>query len=147
MQPFHGSVVDIAGAGVFLRGPSASGKSDLALRLMDRGAILVADDQVLITHKSAGLRAAAPDSLYGLLEVRGVGIISVPAIKGTIVRLVVDLVDSIAVQRLPENITTLLDGKEITCLQLNAFEVSTPIKIELALRNLNRIGGIEKQYR
>lgn len=146
MQTYHASVVDVAGMGVMLRGPSGSGKSDLALRLMDRGAVLVADDQVVLTPHRTGLRASAPDKLYGLIEVRGLGIVSSPAIKSTIVRLIIDLVSHDEVPRIPVRSKAAIEGVELDVLKLHSFEMSAPIKIELALRNLDRIGEVEPTY-
>ena len=145
MQTFHGTIVDIAGHGALLRGPSGCGKSDLALRLIDRGATLVADDQYLLRSSRRGLVAFAPDNLYGLLEVRGMGIVSVPAIKTTLVGLVVDLIPSSDIPRLPDKQNADLDGYLIPRLSLNAFESSTPIKIELAAADPDRIGAQGRQ--
>ncbi len=75
----HASAVTIGDSGVLLRGPSGSGKSDLALRLIDGGARLVADDRVDIYQTRDGLMMAPPESLAGLLEVRGLGIADVKA--------------------------------------------------------------------
>ena len=147
MQTFHGTIVDIAGQGVLLRGPSASGKSDLALRLIDRGATLVADDRYLLRKSRRGPVAFAPDDLYGLLEVRGVGIVSLPAIKTTLVKLVVDLLPQTDVPRLPENQYEDIQGVLIPKLSLNAFESATPIKIELVAANPDRIGAPGRQGR
>ena len=71
----HGTCVAIGNIGVLLLGPSASGKSDLALRLIDRGAVLVADDQVALEGRAGRLMASAPPHLPPLLEVRGVGLV------------------------------------------------------------------------
>lgn len=142
MQPEHGTVVDIAGLGVFLRGRSGSGKSDMALRLIDRGASLVADDQVILEGRQSGLRASAPEALYGFLEVRGLGVLSLPAIRQTRLKLIVDLVPSEAVERLPKRNADTLVGIELPVLALNAFEHSAVLKIELAVRNLDRIGAV-----
>lgn len=140
MKTHHGTIVDIAGTGVLLRGASGSGKSDLALRLLDRGGTLVADDRYLLKPARRGAVGFAPDNLYGLLEVRGLGVLSVPAIKTTLVGLVVDLVDRQEVPRLPEKRIFDLAGHSVAGLVLNAFEQSTVIKIELAVADLNRIG-------
>jgi serine kinase of HPr protein (carbohydrate metabolism regulator) len=140
----HGTLVDLVGGGVLLRGPSGMGKSDLALRLMDRGAVLVADDQVILDARRRGLVGSAPDSLYGLIEVRGIGIMSLPAIKTALVKLVVDLTDADSVERLPEKAFVELEGVSLPCLRLHAFDVSTPQKIELAIRYPDQLGlGVE----
>lgn len=140
METYHGTIVDIAGTGVLLRGASGSGKSDLALRLMDRGSTLVADDQCFLEPTRHGVIGYAPEKLYGLIEVRGLGILSAPAIKATVIRLVVDLVDRQDMPRLPEKQSVDLAGRVVDGLLLNAFEQSAPIKIELAAADLNRIG-------
>lgn len=140
METHFGTVVDVAGVGVLFEGPSGSGKSDLALRMMDRGATLIADDRYLVRQSRRGLIVSAPDSLYGLLEVRGLGIQSMPAIKTTRLALVVSLVDAADVPRLPEYEKVELHGHKLPKILLNAFEQSTPIKIELAAADLDRIG-------
>ncbi|WP_262693759.1 HPr kinase/phosphorylase [Kordiimonas aquimaris] len=146
MQTHHGSVIDVGGVGVMLRGPSASGKSDLALRLMDRGAVLVADDRVILSKHRSGLRASAPDKLYGSLEVRGIGIMSMPAIKNTTLKLIVDLVEPEVMPRLPERTKIIVEDVEIDCLSIYAFEISAAIKVELAAQNLDQIGKVELQH-
>lgn len=144
MQTTHGTVIDVAGAGVLLLGPSGSGKSDLALRLIDRGATLVADDQFHTRPSRRGLVAYAPDNLYGLLEVRGLGIQSIPAIKTTTLQLVVNIVTEDAVPRIPEPVLSEINGEKINVIMLNAFENSAPIKIELAVGDVTRIGKVGK---
>jgi len=141
VERIHATALDVAGSGVLLCGPSGSGKSDLALRLMDRGATFIADDQVELSRRRRGVIAEAPQRLRGYLEIRGVGITSVPTAGGTIVKLIVDLVNPDEVPRLPEPEFRKLCGKKIPVLRLNAFEVSTPIKIELAAGKTSIIGG------
>lgn len=143
MRTHHGTIVDVSGAGVLLRGPSGCGKSDLALRLMDRGATLIADDRYLVRPGSQAPVAWAPDELYGLLEVRGLGIQSLPAIKTTRLRLVVDLVQTEEVPRLPERYESDICGHKLPSFKINAFEHSAPIKIELAAGDAGRIGRTE----
>lgn len=142
MQPRHGTVVDIAGKGVLIEGPSGSGKSDLALRLIDRGASFIADDQVLLEKRRRGILATAPQSIRGYLEVRGVGIVSMPVAGGAYIRLIVRLVPAEDVPRLPEKEDVEILGEKIPVLTINAFEVSTPLKIELAVGDTRRIGGL-----
>lgn len=83
----HASCVARDGAGVLLLGPSGSGKSDLVLRLIDRGFILVADDRVDI----ADGHASAPAALAGLLEIRGLGILRLPYLERAHLALAVTL--------------------------------------------------------
>ena len=71
----HASCVAIGRHGVLLLGRSGSGKSDLALRLIDQGAVLVADDRTILFVEKGLLYARAPSSIRGLIEVRGVGIV------------------------------------------------------------------------
>jgi len=142
MERLHATAVDIAGRGVLLYGPSGSGKSDLALRLIDRGASFISDDQVELTERRRGIYASAPKTIRGYMEIRGLGLTSLPVAGGTFVSLVVDLVASGEVPRLPEALSRTLLGKKIPLLRLNAFEISTPIKIELAAEGLSRIGSL-----
>lgn len=108
--------------GVLIRGKSGTGKSDLALRLIDAGAVLVADDQVLLENKTA----SAPARLRGLLEVRGLGIVRMPFIEKTTIALTVDLCSAAEIERLPDR----FDG----VMRLDAFCESAVAKIKLALR-------------
>ncbi len=141
MELIHASCVcDIYGA-ILLRGPSGSGKSDLALRLIDQGALLVADDYVNLSARNGDLIASAPDRLRGLLEVRGLGLMRLPGLPSAVVRLVVDLVDAAQVERLPESATTVIAGIQVPAYALAAFEASTPAKIRLALRDNALIYG------
>lgn len=129
----HATCVAIGGAGVLLRGPSGAGKSDLALRLIDSGAVLVADDRVDILLQGGRLIGAAPDTIAGMIEVRGVGVIRIAHAGPTLIALVVDLVARNEVQRLPTDAHTDLLDIAIRYLRLNAFDSSTPAKIRLVL--------------
>ncbi len=86
----HASAVRLSGKGVVLTGRSGRGKSDLALQMIDRGATLIADDQVRISREGDRLWADAPARLTGLIEIRGVGILRFPHIRSAL-DLVVDL--------------------------------------------------------
>jgi serine kinase of HPr protein (carbohydrate metabolism regulator) len=136
------TVVELDGIGVLLRGPSGSGKSDLALRLIDGGARLVADDGVELARDGDRLIArfpkAAPDSLRGRMEVRGLGILPAPSLARTVVGLVVDLVPADAVERLPEPAETGWLGIRVPVVALAAFEASAAAKVRLAARLLAR---------
>lgn len=89
-------------AGVLLKGPSGSGKSDLALRLIGRGGMLVADDRTELFRDGTALAARAPCALAGLLEIRGVGILELPYAASAKITLVIELVSQADVVRLPE---------------------------------------------
>lgn len=127
----HATCVAIGGRGVLIAGPSGAGKSDLALRLIDRGAMLVADDQTELTAVDSRLLAAVPDSIAGKIEVRGVGIVGMVHRSPMPVSLLVDLVS--AVERMPEPVARELCGVRIPAVSLNPFEASAPFKVALAL--------------
>ena len=128
----HGTCVALDGAGVLLRGPSGSGKSDLALRLIDGGAILVADDQVEVESRDGVLFAGAPETIAGRLEIRGVGIVCIPHAPAAL-KLLVDLVAAEKVPRLPEPSTEAIDGIGLPVVALAAFDASAPAKLRHAL--------------
>lgn len=132
----HASSVSIDGVAVLLAGRSDSGKSDLALRLIDRGAQLVSDDYTVVTRDRKRLLASAPATIAGKIEVRGVGICEFDAVSKVPIGLVVEL-DEIP-SRLPEPATRVLAGLEVPLIALSAFEASAPIKVELTLKSLGR---------
>ncbi|MHA3790439.1 HPr kinase/phosphatase C-terminal domain-containing protein [Sphingomonas sp. YL-JM2C] len=139
-DPIHASSVMVDGRVVLIAGRSGSGKSDLTLRLIDRGALLVADDYTRVEGRDGRLIASAPPQIAGRIEVRGVGIVELAsAVEGN-VALLVDL--DRAVERMPAEPlpTTALDGIAIPTLGLSAFEASAPIKVEQALRR-HGLGG------
>jgi len=134
MIQLHGSCVAIDGRGVLLRGPSGRGKSDLALRLIDAGARLVADDRVDLRAAGGLLNASAPEPIAGRLEVRGVGIVEVPCVAAAPLGLVVDLVEREDLERLPEPRTASFLGISVPLMRLVALEASAAAKVRLALR-------------
>lgn len=117
-----------------LRGPSGSGKSDLALRLMDEGAVLVSDDQTCLHLTPSGLLACAPEPIAGLMEIRGIGLVPVPHHDHVALELVVDLTAYDRIERLPDFQQTEYLGVKIPLLRLDAFAASTPAKIRFYLR-------------
>lgn len=139
-QPIHASCVAVDGRAILLRGPSGSGKSDLALRLIEAGAFLVADDQVVLEAVGGVLFANPPEPLAGMIEVRGIGIIEDQPWQGAPVALVIDLVEPDRVERLPEPQTCVLEGVELPCLSLAAFEASASAKIRVAIASLEAAG-------
>lgn len=137
MLTVHATCVAIAGEAVLLRGPSGAGKSDLALRLIETYAAdragLVADDRVVLQAVDARLIAQAPDTIRGLLEIRGIGPVRLDPAAPTPAALIVDLVPLSNVPRLPDEDYETLDGIRLPRLSLHAFEASAPAKVKWAL--------------
>lgn len=142
----HATAVAIGRAGVLLLGRSGSGKSDLALRLIDQPARpttelarLVADDQTSLIVKADRLLASAPPVLLGRLEVRGLGIVKL--MGGQVTQhvplvLAVELVAPDRVERMPEASRYEILGVSLPLLHLAPFEASAPAKLRLALKSL-----------
>ena len=129
----HATAVAIGGHAVLLIGPSGSGKSDLALRLIDRGAALISDDQTDLTLVDGRLLASAPATIVGKIEVRGLGIVAVATVADVAVALVIQLGGP--VERMPPpGVTQTIAGIALPAFALDAFEGSAAIKVELALR-------------
>jgi serine kinase of HPr protein (carbohydrate metabolism regulator) len=127
----HASCVAIGARGVLLLGPSGSAKSDVALRLIDGGARLVADDRTILFVRSGALYARAPASIAGLLEIRGVGIVKVPVRARVKIALVVRLGREGA--RLPEPTFYQLLKTRTPEITLDGRFASTPTRIRAAL--------------
>lgn len=133
MPTLHGTCVEIGGSGVLLQGESGSGKSDLALRLIESGARLVADDQVVVAREGESVKASPPENLRGLIEVRGLGILRLPHIPEVPLSLAVSLG---APERMPEPETRDILGCGIPLVRLAPFEASAPAKVRLALQSI-----------
>ena len=132
----HATLVILNGKGVLLSGRSGSGKSDLALRLIEnKGAELVADDVVELNVRNGKLIGNAPDNLAGLLEVRGVGVVNYPYKKENTVDMFVALQNnSENVERMPIMQEEVILGLAINKIDLYAKENSAPDKVVAALR-------------
>jgi serine kinase of HPr protein (carbohydrate metabolism regulator) len=122
--------------GVLIEGPAGSGKSDLALRALDAGWSLVADDRTLLWTCGARLYGRAPDPLAGLIEARGLGVLATPARTFARVCLVVSCTPAEAVERLPEETATTLLGVCLPLVRLAALEASAPAKLSRAMTHL-----------
>ncbi len=137
MNRLHATCVEVRGRGVLLIGPSGSGKSDLALRLMDRGAALVSVDYVDLKADAGQLTASAPERIAGKIEIRGIGIIDCPFIPSTNVQLAVDL--GVPPDRFPfDALKTEYLGISLALVRLDAHEASAPIKVEYAVEHLSQ---------
>ncbi len=115
------------------------GKSDLALRLIETGARLVADDQSALVRRGKSLIASAPASIAGLIEARGVGIVKLgrdQLVARAPVILLVDLAPPERIERLPETKQESLLGVVLPVLRLAPFEASASAKLRLALMQI-----------
>jgi serine kinase of HPr protein (carbohydrate metabolism regulator) len=120
---------------VLITGASGSGKSDLALRLIDRGAVLVSDDYTALTVSDNRLRASPPTNIAGLLEIRHIGIVNLPYAIDVPIALAIALDEK--PERMPDQPATLdILGLSVPCVALAGLETSAPIKVELALKRL-----------
>ncbi len=126
----HGTCVARGADGVLILGPPGAGKSDLALRLIGKGFVLVADDRVdIATDRNTGVLASAPLASRGLLEVRGLGIVRLPFRPDAVLRVVVDLTQP--PERMPEPMTHPVLG--LPLLHLDARGASAADWVALAL--------------
>ncbi|WP_442678835.1 HPr kinase/phosphorylase [Sphingomonas sp. ASY06-1R] len=129
----HASCVAIHGRAVLLTGASGSGKSDLALRLIDRGATLVGDDGIVVEARDGRLLARAGPNIEGQMEVRGLGILTMPVIAEAPLALAIAL--DRPVPRMPDETlpVRVIEGLTLPLLALDSFESSAPVKVEKAL--------------
>jgi len=131
-ETVHASTVATGRRAVLLSGPSGSGKSDLALRLIDRGFTLVSDDQTIVRREGDRLIASAPPTIAGKLEVRGLGIVEMETVTDVPIALFVELTSDI--ERLPdENRERSILGVELPLISIDAKTASAPSKVALAL--------------
>lgn len=131
-ETIHASSVAIGGRAVLITGPSGSGKSDLTLRLIDRGFTLVSDDQTIVRRDGQRLLASAPTTIAGKLEIRGIGIMDMDTESNVPLALLVELTSEI--QRLPdENRERPILGISLPLISVDAMAASAPSKVALAL--------------
>ena len=141
-QLLHGTAIALGDRAVLLRGPSGAGKSDLALRalaaslgcLTEQPFDLIGDDQVAVRRAGERLMVNAHPQLAGLIEVRGLGILTVPHVAEAELVLVADLASGRDVARLPDPwpVTDVL-GVPLPVMRIAPFEASAPLKLALAL--------------
>lgn len=144
-ETIHATCVAIDGRGVLLLGPPGSGKSSLALQLIDqpgfgisetlRQTRLVADDQVVLRRSGGQITATAPPALAGLLEIRGIGIVRVPVLAETQVVLAVRLARATEIARLPEPSDSAHDllGVSVPSFRIDASLAGSPARLRAAL--------------
>ena len=133
----HASCIAYEECGLLIRGPSGSGKSDLVLRMLDEpnGAMLVADDQVLLAKESGVIFASAPPILAGLLEIRGHGIVKRPFLAKVKLSHIIDLNPSTDITRMPEpsELQAIILDQVFPRLKLYSFQASAPARIRAFL--------------
>jgi serine kinase of HPr protein (carbohydrate metabolism regulator) len=140
----HSTTVALAGRGVMLRGPSGSGKSELALRLMEQmgtglgrvnlKANLVADDQTEVFERKTRLWVRCPRTISGQMEMRGLGIFTVKPAKSCPLALVVDLCPAATIERMPEpeDLLTTFLGHQVPRIMLDAGQPAAASILRLA---------------
>jgi HPr kinase/phosphorylase len=132
----HATAVAIDGEAILLRGPPGSGKSDLALRLIDAGAQLVADDQTLLRRERDRVIATAPPAIAGLLEIRGIGVVRVAVAEMAPLLMIAELTTANAIERMPQARFETVLGLAVPLLALAAFEASAAAKLRFLRRAL-----------
>jgi len=131
-ETVHATSVAMDNRAVLITGASGAGKSDLALRLIDRGFTLVSDDQTLVRRDGDRLLASAPPSIKGKLEIRGIGIVEIDTATDVPVALLVELTSDI--QRLPdESRTRPMLGIDLPLVTIDPMTASAAAKVALAL--------------
>ena len=131
-EAVHASTVALDGRAVLITGPSGSGKSDLTLRLLDRGFALVSDDQTLVRRVDDQLIASAPPTIAGKLEIRGLGIVEMDHAGDMPVALLVELTSDI--QRMPDDSRERpILGVSLPLVSIDAMAASAPSKVAMAL--------------
>ena len=128
----HASTVALDGRAVLISGPSGSGKSDLALRLLDRGFNLVSDDQTMVRLDCERLVASAPPNIAGKLEIRGIGIVELDHVDDVPVALIVELTRDM--ERMPDDSRErLILGVPVRLISVDAMTASAHAKVAIAL--------------
>jgi serine kinase of HPr protein (carbohydrate metabolism regulator) len=134
-ETIHASTVASDGRAVLIAGPSGSGKSDLTLRLLDRGFTLVSDDQTIVRRDGDRLVASAPPTIKGKLEIRGIGIVEMANVDDVPVALFVELTSEI--MRLPDDRRERpVLGVNLPLVSVDALTASAASKVALALDRL-----------
>ena len=133
--PVHATCVAIGGRGVLILGESGAGKSDLAMRLIDRGARLVSDDYTRLENDAGAMVASAPGTIAGNMEVRGLGIVTMPYQDRATIALAVRLGVE---ERMPDAATLTLAGVAVPQVTIDPRAPSAPIKVEWAMEQMAR---------
>jgi serine kinase of HPr protein (carbohydrate metabolism regulator) len=134
-ETLHASTVAKEGRAVLITGPSGSGKSDLVLRLLDRGFALVSDDQTIVKKAGDRLVATAPPTISGKLEIRGIGIVELDCVADVPIALIVEITTDIT--RMPDDSRErLILGVPVPLVSIDAMTASAASKVAFALDRL-----------
>ena len=146
----HATCIETDGMGILLLGESGCGKSSLALAMIDRPGRgcgerlletrLVADDRVLIERRGDGLLARPPGSIAGLLEVRGLGLVSAPHAPEAKIGLAVELMAAKSIPRLPEKRELSLLGCRLAVIALDPSAPFACARLRAAVVSLKPAG-------
>ena len=134
-KKFHSTSVVIEDLGILIRGQSGSGKSDLALRLIDSGATLISDDLTICKKIDDYLYLYPHSETKGLLEVREIGIMTVPYVENIKLTLVVELVDE-KFERLPRIMSCNILGMKFPKIKIFGKSSSAVAKIKIKLNQI-----------
>lgn len=128
----HGTSVVLGENGLLITGESGSGKSDLALRLIDSGATLISDDLTICMKKETSIHLFSMEKICGLIEIRGIGLMKVPYIENIKLSMIIQLVDK-EIDRLPKIRKKKLLGLNFPLIKIFSKEASAVAKIKLKL--------------
>jgi len=132
-ETVHATSIAIDGRGILFMGPSGAGKSDLALRLIDDGAMLISDDYTIASATDGRLLLRSPDNIAGKMEIRHLGLVDMPHVQDVPACLAIRLDEK--PERMPEHVPTiLLAGIALPFITLNGREGSAPVKVRWAMR-------------
>lgn len=131
-ETIHASCIARDGRALLIAGPSGSGKSDLALRLIDRGATLISDDYTILTRVGSQLMARAPETIKGKIEVHGLGIMTMEQVQDVPVALLLDLSQPSVRFPLEPKYRVIADLR-VPFIGFSSFEASAAVKAEMAL--------------
>lgn len=128
---YYGTAIAFEGVGFLVRGPSGSGKSDLALRLLMQGGVLIADDQTLVYRQDDQLLAQCPEPLKNKLEVRGVGIVFIPTVEKHPLHALIKLQSWDLIERLPDPCFETLGGVSLPSYAIDPWSLSAVDKLKI----------------
>ncbi|MAH78739.1 MAG: aldolase [Rickettsiales bacterium] len=136
LKKLHASSISLEDNGVLIIGPSGSGKSDLALRMIDSGATLISDDITTCRKINGSISLFSSEKIFGLIEVRGIGIIKVPYVENIKLKMIVKLTNQM-IDRMPQEKKKKVMGISFPIIEIQPKEVSATAKIKLKLFEKN----------